>query len=251
MIQPQSCIPSPGVSEIIPERIDTLVRVKFAESIRPSLREEALERVSDLDPEQSVVEPSLGLVDIKFGGHDIVVAGQHNRSIRCQQFRSIADQTVKPAQLVVELWTGGGISVRKIEATNEDAIYRRLDIAAVAILRVPRESPSSLDRVSIPCQYRNAVSALLTIPDTTIACFTNGAFRKFLVRRLEFLQTDRVRLRFSQPAQQERQASIYPVDVERRYFHGDYQTRNAYHSGKEPFRSSSVPARLKLAIGAA
>ncbi|CAD0217305.1 hypothetical protein GGQ73_003324 [Rhizobium skierniewicense] len=53
----------------------------------------------------------------------------------------------------------------------------------------------------IPDKDRNALPALLTMPDGAVAGTLDFPAGKLLVRRLEFLQTDDIRLRFGQPPQ--------------------------------------------------
>jgi hypothetical protein len=59
----------------------------------------------------------------------------------------------------------------------------------------------------------HAVIALLSVPDHAVTRVANRLFRKFVLRRLELLETGNVGLRLTQPAQQNRKASIDAIHI--------------------------------------
>src|SRR5215207_7017982 len=79
MIEPQAGVAAPRVPEVIPEGIDPLVRMECAYSVGPALIDEAAEGEPDLGAKERVVNPALRLVDVKFGRHDVEIAGEHHR----------------------------------------------------------------------------------------------------------------------------------------------------------------------------
>lgn len=104
-------------------------------------------------------------------------------------------------------------SVRKIKAADDHAIDGSLDVTAVTVVGVARKAAACLARLLIPDKDRNAIPALLTMPDGAVAGTLDFPAGKLLVRRLEFLQTDDIRLRFGQPPQQDVEATVDAVDV--------------------------------------
>ena len=69
----------------------------------------------------------------------------------------VLDQTFEPGQFVSELRAGLRISVRQINGSDQHAIYRRFDIACLAIFGIPRQAGSRQHRVALPRQDRYAV----------------------------------------------------------------------------------------------
>jgi len=53
--------------------------MECSQRIGPALGHEASIGVADFRAEQGVVYPSLRLADVEIGGHDVVVAGEHDR----------------------------------------------------------------------------------------------------------------------------------------------------------------------------
>ena len=106
MVDAQSCVAAVGVPEIIPEGIDTLVRMECSQRVGPALGDEASIGVADFRSEQRVVYPSLRLVDVEIGGHDVVVAGKHDGPAAGEKCFGMGGEPVKPSQLEIELRTG-------------------------------------------------------------------------------------------------------------------------------------------------
>ena len=107
--------------------------------------------LADLGAEQRVVDPALGFVDVELGGDDVVVAGEHDgraarraASLRAPRSRS------NHLQLVIELGSRRRIAVGQIEAADEHAVDRGLDVAAVGIVRIARAVPRRVSTGSAP-----------------------------------------------------------------------------------------------------
>jgi hypothetical protein len=185
----------------------------LSERIRPPLRHQPVKGGADLGAEQRVVHPALGLVDVEVGRHDIVIAGQHDRDVLREEARGVFPEPLKPAQLIVELRPRGGIAVRQIKAANQDSGDIGLEITTLAVIRVAGQPAPGLLRLSTARQDGDTVPALLAVPDRTIAGLTDRRLRKLLLRRLQLLQANDVRLSPREPAQQHGQAPVHAVDV--------------------------------------
>src|SRR6187402_2824361 len=103
MIEPQAGVAAPGVPEVIPEGIDPFVRMERAYSVGPALIDEAAEGEPDLGAEERVIDPTLRLVDVEFGRHDVEIAGEHHRHAAFQELGGVRGKTLEPSELVVEL----------------------------------------------------------------------------------------------------------------------------------------------------
>ena len=70
----------------------------------------------------------------------IVIAGQYDGHTGGDEFGGVCDETFEPGQLVIELRTGLRIAVRKVDGSDQDSIYSRLDVARLAVLRITRQA---------------------------------------------------------------------------------------------------------------
>src|SRR3954465_11885060 len=67
VVDAQSGVARPGISDVVPKGVDALVWVKCAQSVGPALRNEIAEDSAHLRSEQGVVDPALRLVDVELG----------------------------------------------------------------------------------------------------------------------------------------------------------------------------------------
>jgi hypothetical protein len=146
VVDSQSGVARVGVSEIVPEGVDALARVKRAQGVGPTLRDELAKSFADLDAEQRVVDPSLWFVDVEFGRHHVIIAGEHDRRAAREKLGAMRDQPLKPTQLEVEFLASKRIAVRQVQAADQQAVDRRLDVSAMQVVLVARESASGLDQ---------------------------------------------------------------------------------------------------------
>jgi hypothetical protein len=131
MIEAQPGVAAPGEAEIVPEGVDRLARVQVADRVGPALLEQAGVERADLRREQGIVLPPLGPVDVEVGGHDVVVARQHHGRAAGEEVGGVGEEAVEPGELVVELRSRPRVAVGEVEATDEDARDRGLDVAAL------------------------------------------------------------------------------------------------------------------------
>src|SRR4029077_577357 len=97
---------------------------------------------------------------------------------------------------------------------DEHAIYRRLDIACLAILRIPRQAGSRQQSIALPRQDRYTVPGSFAQPASAIAEVTKGTCRKCSLLNLELLEANDVRLRPCEPRREIMQTLVDVVDVE-------------------------------------
>ena len=89
VIQSETRIAPIGVSEVIPERINAVCRMKLPDCIDPALGDEFAEGMAHVGVEQRVFGSALRLVDIEVGRNHIVVACQNHWHFELQQLGSI------------------------------------------------------------------------------------------------------------------------------------------------------------------
>src|SRR5438874_11276684 len=97
------------------------------------------------------------------------------------------DQPLEPPQLVIEFRTWRRISVRQIQASDQDAVDGRLDVPAMAVIWIAGQTASCLDRFGAAGENGDAVPAFLAVPDGPVAGLADRRLGKFLLRCLEFL----------------------------------------------------------------
>lgn len=103
-------------------------------------------------------------------------------------------QPLEPAPLEVEIRSGSRIAVRQIQAGEQHAVDRGLDVAALRIVRLTRQSaPGFMDRAD-PAEDGDPVPTPLAMPDRTIAKVAKSRFGELVLRRLQFLETEDVGL---------------------------------------------------------
>src|SRR6202022_3704316 len=168
---------------------------------------------------QCVVIERSRWIDVLHSRYDVVIAAKADRPAGLHQFRAVLDQTFEPGQFVVELRTGLRISVRQVDGSDQHTIYRRFDIACLAILRIPRQAGSRHHRIALPRKDRNAVPGAFALPDSAIAEVTKGACRKCSLLYLELLEANDVGLRPCEPGREIMQTLVDVVGVE----NGDLQ----------------------------
>ncbi len=176
-------------------------------------------RSSGCSARSASVQPWAVSIDVQIRRNDVVVAGEHDRHVASDQLGCVQCQPLKPAQFVIESRAGRRVAVRQIETSHEDAVDRRLDVAAVAVVGIARKPAPRFDRLSAAGEDRDTVPALLAMPDRPIARFTNCRLGKSVLRRLQLLQAGNIRFCFGEPAEQDGQPAVHAIDVESRDLH--------------------------------
>src|SRR5262249_23766568 len=156
---------------------------------------------------------ALGLIDIEFGWHNVVIARKNDGRLARDQLRRISVETFEPAQLVIELGPRSWIAVRQIEAADEKGADRGFDIAAVCVVGIAGKAAFSFYKLFAFSENGDAIPALLAMPDRAITGFRDRRFWKLLLRCLEFLQADNIGLRGCKPAQEHGQAAVNTIHV--------------------------------------
>jgi hypothetical protein len=128
-------------------------------------------------------------------------------------------QALEPGKLVVELRAGLRVAVRQVDASDEDAIDRRFDVAALRVVGVARQRHAGQNRLAAAREDGDSVPGLLPPPYRVIARLADGIGGKFRVGGFELLQAGDVGPRRLEPLQQVRQPPLDVVDVEGRNLH--------------------------------
>src|SRR5215469_11612631 len=97
------------------------------------------------------------------------------------------DKALDPTELVFEFRSRRRIPVGEIKTADLDVIDHRLDIPAVRVFRIAGQTPPSLNWSLAARKNRNAIPALLTMPDRSVSRVANRNLRKVLLRRFQFL----------------------------------------------------------------
>jgi hypothetical protein len=134
-------------ADIVPVRINSLIRVHATERVCSSLIHEVLEATTDLGLQQSVAAPRVRVIDILVRRDDVVVAGEHNGVTAIHQILRVFDQPFEPRELIVELGTWLRNAVGQMKATYQDARDRSLIVTTLLVSAVPRQASATFDGI--------------------------------------------------------------------------------------------------------
>ena len=193
MVDPQTGVSWPMLSEIVPEGEDRLVGIERSDGINPALLLEALPAGPSLRLEQSVFPPRARSVDVKVGRHDVEVPRQNDRMGAINERRGVSDEPLEPTQLVFELRTGLRIAVWQIQGADDQAAHCCLKIAPVVVCGITGEDIQNRDDLHLPSENGDSIPGPLTLRDALVSGSGAGQRRKCRVRRLEFLKASNVR----------------------------------------------------------
>ncbi len=191
----------------------------MADRVGPALVEDALKGGAGLGRKQRVILPIFGLVDIEVGRDDVIIAARHDGRFQVEQRFEMRVETRHPLELVIIFGARPRVAIGQIETGDEDAADRRLDIAALFVARIAGKAAARFVEFADAAEHRDAVPAALAVPDDVVARVADRGFRKFLLRRLEFLEADDVGLREREPFEQHRQAAVDAVHIISRDLH--------------------------------
>ena len=128
------------------------------------------------------------------------------------------NEPLELGELVVELRAGLGIAVWQVDAPYEDAVYRRLNVAALRVPGIAWELVAGQDGLHSAREDGDAVPTPLALPDRAVAGIVDSLRWERGVSGLQFLQADNVGLCRQKLCKQVRQALVHVVDAKRRDF---------------------------------
>ena len=190
--------------------------------------------------QQGITIPGLRRVDIEVSRNNVVVSGQHDGRSSRVEFSRVGVQALEPSKLVIEIWTGLGVSIGSVNRGDEQAVNGRLEIPALPVGRIARQVHASHNR-SPSRKNRDAVPALLAAAYRLIARLPDCLRRELGVRGFEFLKTHDVGLGFTEPRQKVAQATIDVVNVETGDLHRFRRERSQRVSEKSLWFSRDQP----------
>src|SRR4051794_2372384 len=97
-------------------------------------------------------------------------------------------QPFQPRKFIFELGPRLRIPVGRIDAADQDAADRRLDVAALLVRRISGKRVARDDRLSAPGKDANAIPSLLALPDRVIAGSVYRIQWKIGLRRFKLLE---------------------------------------------------------------
>ncbi len=136
VVEAQAGVALPVLPEVVPEGVDALVGMAGAEGVQPALRQQALVAGRG--------SPAAA------GRSSATTAGCRCRSRwgrrcsrrpappdgRCRSSAAgVGEQPLEPGQLVLELGTGLRVAVGQVQAADQHAVDRRLEVAALLVGR--------------------------------------------------------------------------------------------------------------------
>ena len=213
MVNAQTRVASVRVPKVIPEGVDALVRMQAAQGVGPALGKKAAERVAHLGPKQRVVQPAFWLVDVKLGRHDVKISSEYDRSPGRYKLAGVVDQALEPTQLIIELGTGGRISIRKIQTADPEVVGGGFDVTALEVVWLTWQTSPSFNRIDAAGQDGDSVPALLPMPNRVVACFSDRPIGEFLPWRLQLLKTNHIGRRLLKATEEDRQPPVDAVHV--------------------------------------
>ena len=223
VVEPQARIAPPPVALVVPERVDRFARVSHTDRIDPSLVQQSAERRSAGRLNQGVLCPGFRRVDVHVSRDNVVVAGQDDREAACDQPGCMRDQAIEPGEFIGEFRARLWIPVRQVNAADQGALERQLDVAALLIRQIPWQCAACDDQLGTAPEDSNTIPGPLSLPGGSVACRAQCVRREGILAALQFLQADNIRLRSCQPVEQVRKPSIDVVDIER----GNLQSGNS------------------------
>ena len=165
MIDAQAGVAPEIVSKVVPESVDALVRMQLAHGIGPALSDHVSKGLSRLGTKERVFHPALRLININLGRDHVVVAGEDGGRVGSEEILGMFRQTIEPTEFVIELGPRRRIAVGEIDATDDDVIDTRLDVAAVRVLGIAGQAATTLDRFPAARENRDTIPAFLAMPD--------------------------------------------------------------------------------------
>ena len=105
-------------------------------------------------------------------------------------------EALKPSQLVGEFRPRLRISVGEVDGREQDSLNSCLNIAGLVVLRIPWQACASQHGSVVSRKNGYTISGTLPLPDCFVPESSKGIHGKGFLLRLEFLETNHVRLSF-------------------------------------------------------
>lgn len=170
MIDPKTGVALEAVSPVRPEGVDPLVWMQVPDGVSSPPLNQTRISLPDFRSQKSVVDPSLGLVNIKIARRDVVVPGQDDGDIELEEFICIFLKLAKPSQLVVEFRPRRWISVWQIQTADKNSVDCSFDMPRMGTLRAAWQSFPSEKQFLPPGENRDTIPSFLAVPDGSISC---------------------------------------------------------------------------------
>src|SRR5579862_1115519 len=232
MIKAHPFVLRPSLTFVVPEGPERSRRVQLAHGIRPALSQQLSEGLATFRLDQCVLIQGSRRIDVLLCRHDVVVTGQHDRHSCREKSGGMGSQALEPGQLVTELRTRLGISVRQVNGRNQDAVHSGLDIARLTILGLSRQRRARQNRGATSRQNCHAIPGTFAFPDCLVPQFLKRMLWKRSLFRLELLKTNDVRPGSGKPGQKVLEPLVDVVNVEGGNFHEeDLQVCRIHHTG--------------------
>ncbi len=93
--------------------------------------------------------PRAGVVDVKVGGHNVIVTRESNGMLTGLQHFGMRYQTLKPLELVIKVRPGLRIFSRKIEASNDHAMDSSFQVTRLRVVFSTRQALTNQKRLRV------------------------------------------------------------------------------------------------------
>src|ERR1700722_4114165 len=112
MVDAQSRIFLPMLTEIVPEGVNAFARIASPQGIHPSLCQQAPIALASRRLEKRVLQPGTRVINIVIGWHHVVFARQYYGMVALVEACGVLNQSFEPGQFVVEFGTRLRVAVR-------------------------------------------------------------------------------------------------------------------------------------------
>ena len=151
--------------------------------------------------------------------NDVPVAGEYRRPLLFQQVRGVSAEPPHPANLIIEFFRSGRISIGEIKGSNNDASNLCFDVATVRVVGIARKANATQFWCVAPRKYCYTVEPFLAVPNGSISSSLDVTNRKRFVGAFELLQADNVRLLAIKPFNETGKARSNSIEIVSCKFH--------------------------------
>src|SRR3984957_3140071 len=187
---------------VIPECPERPVRMQPPHRVCPALSQQTRKGLAAFGLDQRVVIQRSSRIDVLRCRHDVVVTGQYYGGAAGHEFGGVGNEALKPCQLIVEFRSRLRIPVGEVDGSDEHSLNSRFDVAGLVIFRISRQGCAGQHGSLVSRENGHAVPGTLPLPDCFVPESSKGIRGKGSLLRLELLETNHVRLSFSEPSQE-------------------------------------------------